>query len=135
MALTTYQGSCHCGDVRFTANVDLSAQTGRCNCSWCSKIRSWGVILKPDAFTLLTSEDALSDYQFGTFTGHHYFCRRCGVNVFGRGELEQLGGAFVSIQVACLDDVPDEVLVAAPILYQDGRNDAWWQVPAVHKHL
>ena len=48
---------------------------------------------------------------------------------------EQLGGAFVSIQVACLDDVPDEVLVAAPILYQDGRNDAWWQVPAVHKHL
>ena len=135
MSKTTHHGSCHCGQVRFEVDLDLAAGTGKCNCSICTKTRSWGCLVPPGDFRLTTGLDALTDYQFGSHSMHHLFCKQCGVRAFGRGNLEAVGGEFYAINVACLDDVPIEELIAAPIRFSDGRNNAWQSVPAETRHL
>jgi hypothetical protein len=131
----TYSGGCHCGAVRFECDLDPADSTSRCNCSVCSKGRFWKAIVRNDSFRLLMGDDVLSDYQFGSGTIHHMFCRRCGNKPFGRGHMEALGGTFYAINVACLDGVTPEEFAAGPIDYQDGRNNAWDKAPAETRHL
>ena len=136
MMLRTFHGSCHCGKVRFAADIDLAAGAGKCNCSICAKTRYWGAIVKPDAFRLLTDNEAeLSDYQFGMKVGHHLFCPTCGVQAFGRGDIPQIGGPYVSVNLACLDDLDPTDLANAPVRYMDGRGDNWWAEPVETRHL
>lgn len=135
MSTKTYKGSCHCGKVRFETDLDLSAGTGRCNCSICAKTRAWSVMIKPQAIRMLAGEGELSDYQFGSNSVHHLFCRHCGVRPFVHGHIEAVGGDFYSINVVCLDGVDDRELAEAPVRYADGRNDNWYSPPAETRHL
>ncbi len=133
----TYHGSCHCGAVRFEAEIDLGAGTSKCNCSICKKARFWKAIVKADAFRLLQGEDMLTDYSFSGNTGagiHHFFCSRCGVKPFGRGRMEGFGD-FVAVNVACLDDATDTEIAEAPVEFQNGRDDSWGSPPAESRYL
>jgi hypothetical protein len=39
------------------------------------------------------------------------------VHPFARGQVEQIGGAFVSVQLGTLDDATPAELIAAPVRY------------------
>ncbi len=135
MSSRTYTGSCHCGAVRFEADIDFENGTGKCNCTMCSKARVWGTIVKPEQFRLLSDPGATSDYRFNTQSVNWLFCRTCGVRPYGEGDIPEVGGKFVTVSVACLDDVAPEELAALTVRYSDGRHDNWWNAPAVTSYL
>jgi hypothetical protein len=117
-----HAGGCHCGAVRFAVDLDLGTPLSRCNCTFCVKRGASGAIVKPSAFRLLTGQDALGDYARDPNSNHFLFCKRCGIHVFGRGDLPELGGAFVSVNTNCLDDIDPATLKA---IHWDGRHNNW----------
>jgi hypothetical protein len=127
-------GGCHCRAVRFEADIDLGRGMIKCNCTICSKMRFWAAQLPSSAFKLLAGGDALREYRYGTRRDAHYFCGNCGVNVFSTGESKALG-PFHAVALVCLDDVPVEELLAAPVRYLDGLNDNWATPPGETRHL
>ena len=134
---TTYHGSCHCRAITFEADIDLSAGTGKCNCTFCWKQRMWKVRIDPSAFRLLTGEDRLGGYckQDDWGEGCHHFCQTCGIATHSSARSEAMGGAFVTIQVAALDDMPVADLLAAPLRIVDGLYDDWEHAPEETRHL
>ena len=136
-----YQGSCHCGAVRFECALDLAAGTTRCNCSFCRKARFWMAFSKASEFHLLQGQEVLTDYQrappgkpdpFLNFN----FCSRCGVRAFTRGGvLPGASEAFYAVNLACLDNATDQELAQAPIHFADGRHDKWQSIAMDTKYL
>jgi hypothetical protein len=49
--------------------------------------------------------------------------------------VEEIGGDFVSISLAALDDVDPTTIAEAPVRYMDGRNNNWFNPPAETRHL
>lgn len=98
--LRTYQGSCHCGAIRFEIRTDFPELT-TCDCSICRRKNALMVKVHESQFTLLSGAEALSEYQFHTNTARHFFCKVCGIYPFHRKRVtpENLG-----INVFCLDD-------------------------------
>ena len=135
MTRKLHKASCHCGKVSIEAELDLAEGTGKCNCSICRKSRWWGVTVKPEQVMATTGEDRTTDYQFNTHSVHNTFCPTCGIRVFGRGDIKEMGGAFVVINVACLDTASDEELAAAPVRFSNGRDNDWMHEPEVTGYL
>jgi hypothetical protein len=124
--LATHRGGCHCGAVRFEVALAPDFKGSRCNCSICAKSAVTGAIVKPEAFRLLTGQDALGGYQWGAKISTRHFCKHCGIQCFGVGHLEQVGGDFVSVNLNALDELDVSLL---DIVYWDGRHDNWMAGP------
>jgi hypothetical protein len=133
MAVETYTGTCHCGAIRFEADLDLAEGSNRCNCSYCAKARAWFAFAKGAERFRLLDGSGRSEYRWTppgrpephlTFT----FCGTCGVRTFARGELESLGGTFHAIHVPTLDLLPEQ-FAAIPVRYINGREDRYDQAP------
>jgi hypothetical protein len=132
--LKTYHGSCHCGAVRFEADLDLESGSFRCNCSICRRTRFWAAVAKPEGFRLLAGQGELTEYRFNTRKNQHFFCRRCGVRAFGVGNDTPIG-KMVGVSIGCLEGVSEEMLSKVPITYVDGMHDRWQEAPEFFSQL
>ena len=112
-----YQGSCHCGQTRFTLDAESLGPVVECNCSHCQRK---GYLLSFHPRTLLTvqaGEGELATYTFHKHVIAHKFCPRCGCAPFGLGRAPD-GSELVAVNVRCLDGVELAGLARTPV---DGR--------------
>ena len=80
-----YQGSCHCGAIRFTFVGPETIDGGlRCNCSICRRKGAMmgGFVIAPEDMHITIADDALATYTFGQGVAKHHFCRKCGIYPF-----------------------------------------------------
>lgn len=113
--LETYEGGCHCGRVRMRVRGDLAAAS-ECNCSICTMKGILHLVVERDRFELLSGEDALTTYEFGTGVAKHTFCRHCGIHAFYVPRAKPDG---VSVNIRCLEGVD---LGSLRLGHFDGRD-------------
>ena len=134
MSLKHCTGSCHCGAVRYEAEIDLAKGTIRCNCSICKKARAWFTFAAGTDFRLVTGEDSLSSYEW-TPAGRespgltYRFCKNCGIRIYATGDAEFMGGRFYAVAVSTLDNVSIDELAAAPLKFIDNLHDRFDRAP------
>jgi hypothetical protein len=76
------EGGCHCKKVRFAAEVPAAVEVLDCNCSICAATGFRHLIVLHGDFRLLSGEEALTSYRFGTGAADHLFCATCGIKSF-----------------------------------------------------
>jgi hypothetical protein len=117
MPVASHTGSCHCGRIRYTVELDASAPAVWCNCSMCGRAGTLLQFVGPDKFTIDKGEDNLTDYQFARHVIHHTFCKTCGIKPFAKGQGPQ--GPMIAINVRTLDNIDT---FSIPTQKYDGKN-------------
>ena len=110
-----YQGSCHCGDIKFECEAPSHIEVEYCNCSICAKSGYLHLILPAKCFKLLSGADKLTTYRFNTMVAQHTFCKTCGVKPFYTPRSNPDG---VGVNANCLDTKPEKMVV----IDFDGQN-------------
>lgn len=95
----TWQGSCHCGAIRFAITSDIPELT-TCDCSLCRRRGAVMVKVHESDFKLLAGKAQLIEYQFHTRTARHFFCGVCGIYPFHR---KRVTPDWFGVNTACLD--------------------------------
>ncbi len=111
--MTTHEGHCLCGAVRFSVTV-TKKDIDCCHCSMC---RRWGggpaLSVMADGPPRFEDETALGVFKSSAW-GERVFCRTCGTSVLWRS----IDGRFHSVPVALIGD-PDDLRFAVEIFIDD----------------
>ena len=116
--MQTYEGSCHCGRIKFSFLAPAIKAALRCTCSICKRKGALltNFTVRPENTDLETAHEYLSRYQFGTKVARHYFCNWCGVFTY----LEtRLNPGEYRFNLGCLDDLDP---FALPVETFDGDS-------------
>ena len=113
-------GACHCGAVKFEAQVREPLAGSRCNCSICAMKGAVMVYLPLADLRVTSGEDALGCYTFNTGAARHWFCRNCGIHVYHQTRSDP---ALCAINAATLEGV-DVYRDFPEIAVADGQRHA-----------
>jgi hypothetical protein len=101
---THYEGSCHCGGIKFSYDGEEITKGLRCTCSICSRK---GAVMSTETIPMQNlkveaDEDNLGLYQFGNKVGKHYFCKTCGI--YTHNETVRMPGQM-RVNLGCIDNI------------------------------
>lgn len=104
--MTTYNGSCHCGDltVAFETDLDPAAMVPRaCTCRFCRK-HGAAALSDPAGHISFAASDpaAVNRYTFGLRITDFLVCRNCGV--YMGAYMPDGDGAYANAMANVLDD-------------------------------
>lgn len=114
-----YEGSCHCGAVKFTFIGEEKVTSGlRCTCSICTRkgAKMTTEMIAEGNLEIQSGKDNLSMYQFDTKIAKHYFCKTCGIYTFH--ETARKPG-YMRANIGCFEDVDSTDFEVAIF---DGKN-------------
>ncbi|KIW34081.1 uncharacterized protein PV07_00881 [Cladophialophora immunda] len=118
----SYEGSCHCGRVRFTMKLSPPVEDGpvtSCNCSICA-INGYLMVYPLESnITWLSGFDELTTYTFGKERIAHSFCSTCGTSIGGKSTDPNFFADNRALNVRTLKGVDVEALKLRKV---DGRN-------------
>jgi hypothetical protein len=112
-----YQGSCHCGNVRFEAEGEIASALS-CNCSMCQRKGMLMWFVPRSAMRVLTPEENTGAYLFNKHAIKHRFCLTCGIHPYSEGTTPA-GEPMAAINLRCIDGID---LQAIPVNHFDGRS-------------
>ncbi|MES2511008.1 MAG: GFA family protein [Pseudomonadota bacterium] len=112
-----YQGSCHCGQMKFEAEGEIKSVMA-CNCSMCQRKGTLMWFVPRSDMTLLTPEENASTYLFNKHAIKHRFCPTCGIHPYGEAKGPD-GVEMAAINARCLEGLD---LQAIPVTHFDGRS-------------
>ena len=112
-----YQGSCHCGRVKFEVEGELK-QVLACNCSICSRKGSLLWFVPREQFHLLTPEKDTKVYTFNKHFIKHRFCPNCGIHPYAEAA-DRSGKPMAAVNARCLEGVELDKLAVKQF---DGRS-------------
>lgn len=101
---THYQGSCHCGAIKFSYDGDEITSGLRCSCSICSRK---GAMMSPQAIPkkdlhIEADDNDVGLYQFDNKVARHYFCKTCGI--YTHNEMLRMP-EHMRVNIGCIDDL------------------------------
>ncbi len=111
-----HTGSCHCGAVKFEFEGPSEYKLTECNCSICSMTAYQHVFVPEEDFNILTGEDKLKTYTFGSGAAKHMFCEICGIKAFYRPRSHPKS---YSVNLRC---IKPGTLTVSEIIKFDGQN-------------
>lgn len=121
--MTTYQGSCACGSVRYTAQLEQLVRD-ICFCSTCRKVHAsaftTGISLEEKDFKIERGEHLLTRFESspGIF---RCFCQKCGSHLF---KVNENNPGMVRLRPECLDNASKGKL--GKVLFEEEMPD-WFK--------
>lgn len=112
-----YQGSCHCGNIKFEVEGDINEALS-CNCSICQRKGSLLSFFPADQFTLLGTFENVGSYTFNKHVIQHKFCQVCGVSPYAEG-VDPKGNRFATVNIRCIENIDLEKI---PVTHFNGKD-------------
>jgi hypothetical protein len=112
-----YKGSCHCGNVAFEVEGELTGAV-ECNCSICSRKGALLWAVPHEKLILRGSKTDLGTYTFNNHAIAHRFCQNCGIHPYAE-DVAAKGERNAYINIRCIEDLD---LASVSKFEFDGRS-------------